>query len=385
MADLLVPPGPLAKGELWAVLEQAVHNPVYLTTGGIDSASYMRANPATSGKSPRDPFAEAGLTAGHAYTVLKTITATGGPRGQKVRLVQIRNPWANATEWSGDWSDKSDLWQQYPEVARQCGWTELQQVDDGIYWMSWRDTLQWFNGGGSCVIPKNSSHWRDVRWQGRLVDWQSEPDETGERTRSGLCEFVVELTLKKQCDQGICFSVYQPDTRGQDPKKKQSRKQAAVRICLLRRPPNIAGDEEANWEMLTENWSHPYEDPECAGGYNGEFMKIRDVMLQGAKELGDDGKQMVCPIPAGTHYYVVQGNPDEEDKALRTQQVTLCLHCPRGIGTVRTVQTTSKMHKSCAYEGMWGFLEDDPAPFSASAMQVDGKDVSADACQMLPL
>eukprot|EP00913_Durusdinium_trenchii_P010027 g9408.t1 len=52
-----------------------------------------------------------GLIKGHAYTVLSAYGDDG------VRIVQVRNPWGNEAEWTGDWSDQSALWEKHPEVA----------------------------------------------------------------------------------------------------------------------------------------------------------------------------------------------------------------------------------------------------------------------------
>lgn len=44
---------------------------------------------------------------GHAYSVtaVKTIQHARSGQGKTV-LIRIRNPWGNATEWNGPWSDK---------------------------------------------------------------------------------------------------------------------------------------------------------------------------------------------------------------------------------------------------------------------------------------
>lgn len=44
-----------------------------------------------------------GLVYGHAYAVLAAKEVEGH------KLVQVRNPWGR-TEWTGDWSDNSSLW-----------------------------------------------------------------------------------------------------------------------------------------------------------------------------------------------------------------------------------------------------------------------------------
>jgi hypothetical protein len=80
-----------------------------------------------------------GIVLGHAYTVVKTYTASNSGH----RLLAIRNPWACDTEWRGCFSD-ADLAANHPELLQElegelghdcCG-------DDGIFWMSIEDFVQ---------------------------------------------------------------------------------------------------------------------------------------------------------------------------------------------------------------------------------------------------
>lgn len=48
-----------------------------------------------------------GIAGGHAYSLLAGYEINY--RGQKVRLVKIRNPWGDK-EWMGRWSDNSNEW-----------------------------------------------------------------------------------------------------------------------------------------------------------------------------------------------------------------------------------------------------------------------------------
>lgn len=87
-----------------------------------------------------------GIVPGHAYTILQVysplLTLKSG-----IRLVKLRNPWYSynyyifiqiitfdnikliyynnfnrgAFEWNGDWSDKSDLWKQHPQIKFEMG------------------------------------------------------------------------------------------------------------------------------------------------------------------------------------------------------------------------------------------------------------------------
>lgn len=76
-----------------------------------------------------------GIVQGHAYTLLR-VELNVADSG--IDLVQARNPWGES-EWTGRWSDSSELWDAHPEVK-----AALQHVaeEDGMFWMEWRDFVQ---------------------------------------------------------------------------------------------------------------------------------------------------------------------------------------------------------------------------------------------------
>lgn len=53
----------------------------------------------------------ANLVDGHAYSLI-SVKELKTKAGKTVRLCLIRNPWGKK-EWSGDWSDKSELWDDF--------------------------------------------------------------------------------------------------------------------------------------------------------------------------------------------------------------------------------------------------------------------------------
>ena len=91
----------------------------------------------TGGKDEGTSTAQHGLVQGHAYSILdvREVSNTGGlfggSRGEKFRLIQLRNPWGSF-EWTGAWSDGSAEWNNYRKVAKKLKHAD---ADDGIFWM----------------------------------------------------------------------------------------------------------------------------------------------------------------------------------------------------------------------------------------------------------
>ncbi len=52
-----------------------------------------------------------GLIVGHAYSVtdVKAVEFLVGEKPRKIPLIRVRNPWGDAAEWKGAWSDKYSL------------------------------------------------------------------------------------------------------------------------------------------------------------------------------------------------------------------------------------------------------------------------------------
>uniref|UniRef100_A0A8B9DZ61 Calpain 9 n=1 Tax=Anser cygnoides TaxID=8845 RepID=A0A8B9DZ61_ANSCY len=96
----------------------------------------------------KTPF---GLIKGHAYSV--TGIDEVSYRGQKVRLIRIRNPWGQV-EWNGPWSDNSLEWRLVsPSEQKRLSQTAL---DDGEFWMKFEDFKVHFDKVEICNLTPDA-------------------------------------------------------------------------------------------------------------------------------------------------------------------------------------------------------------------------------------
>lgn len=77
-----------------------------------------------------------GIVKNHAYTLINAYEFNH--EGENVRLLQIRNPWAN-TEWTGAWSDEDSRWT--PELRKKFNHNS---ADDGLFFMPFDDFAKIF-------------------------------------------------------------------------------------------------------------------------------------------------------------------------------------------------------------------------------------------------
>jgi len=130
-----------------------------------------------------------GLIDGHAYSLIKACEIKT-ELGAIVRLVLIRNPWGKK-EWTGDWSDKSPLWDDFTKKQ-----INLEVKNDGCFWMSMKDYDDFFYITTMCFFM--SGYKEDTQ----ITDWH----------KSG--EFgIAKLTLNKDAEQAVCITVDQINCR----------------------------------------------------------------------------------------------------------------------------------------------------------------------------
>eukprot|EP00746_Dinoflagellata_sp_MGD_P009532 gnl/MRDRNA2_/MRDRNA2_119415_c0_seq1.p1 gnl/MRDRNA2_/MRDRNA2_119415_c0~~gnl/MRDRNA2_/MRDRNA2_119415_c0_seq1.p1 ORF type:complete len:479 (-),score=84.16 gnl/MRDRNA2_/MRDRNA2_119415_c0_seq1:69-1505(-) len=94
-----------------------------------------------------------GLVEMHAFSLLSV--ASVELDGKTEYMLLMRNPWGGKYEWKGDWSDKSDMWERYPQILEHL---QPQRVPDGMFWMARKDFLRYFNY--VCVCKKGMQEMR---------------------------------------------------------------------------------------------------------------------------------------------------------------------------------------------------------------------------------
>nr|XP_020025810.1 calpain-3 isoform X12 [Castor canadensis] len=161
-----------------------------------------------------------GLVKGHAYSVTGLEEALF--KGEKVRLVRLRNPWGQV-EWNGSWSDSWKDWSfvDKDEKAR----LQHQVTEDGEFWMSYDDFIyhftkleicnltadalesdklqtwtvsvnegRWVRGcsaGGCRNFP--DTFWTNPQYRLKLLEEDDDPDDS-----EVICSFLVALMQKNR-------------------------------------------------------------------------------------------------------------------------------------------------------------------------------------------
>ncbi|CAB1412814.1 unnamed protein product [Pleuronectes platessa] len=159
------------------------------------------------------------LVKGHAYSL--TGAAEVEYRGDKEKLIRVRNPWGQV-EWTGAWSDDSMNWRYISDEDRE---RLSHRSEDGEFWMSFTDFLRHYSrveicnltpdalsdeGVSKWALSKFEGSWRrgstaggcrnfpDTFWTNpQFVIKLDEEDDDPEDGEAG-CSFVVGLIQKNR-------------------------------------------------------------------------------------------------------------------------------------------------------------------------------------------
>ena len=117
---------------------QEISSTLFKTIQDASNENYIILADITETKNTNlDTLSKMGLITNHAYAVLGTAILKK-PNGNEIQLLKMKNIWGT-NEWIGDWSDQSLKWTQ--EFKKAVG---LQNKEDGVFWMSYDDYLQFY-------------------------------------------------------------------------------------------------------------------------------------------------------------------------------------------------------------------------------------------------
>lgn len=309
-----------------------------LATTARETPSTTGTATTTAGAAASSRPASRGIVSAMAYRVLHVRAING------FRLLQLYCPWAETT-WSGEWSPKSHLWEQYPDIAQAL---DARNSKPGSFWIPYSLFLQHFAAMHLCRrFPNSQSRLLEGAWN-RLSSggpyfeqsWSNNPRYRLSLTARGAVFINLSLPdtrfVTSDCDT-LAFHVIRGDYY---PIRFDKENLVAKTSYVITNSVSFDGvfDEGDYWiipstyvvgrmgkYMLRVFSSTPFVlRHEDIGMYWKQHEEERIVECSGEYQNGEDNLQLALTLPpgadppnvAGTKLLVRMHTPEDEQLSL---------------------------------------------------------------------
>lgn len=156
-------------GEIYET-KKAPDNLFAIMKKALDRGSMMGCSIDITSSAESEAKTSTGLVKGHAYSI--TGLEEVNFRGQKVKLIRVRNPWGQV-EWNGRWSDNSREW-DYIDKAEKSRILQ-NSTDDGEFWMEFEDFKRNYDKVEICNMTPDAlddntkRHWEVNVFEGNWI------------------------------------------------------------------------------------------------------------------------------------------------------------------------------------------------------------------------
>ncbi|XP_045616999.1 calpain-A isoform X2 [Procambarus clarkii] len=242
-----------------------------------------------------------GLVEGHAYTVSGVATISHEHLGL-VRLVRVRNPWASGAEWNGDWSDSDENWDGVP--VSQLNKLGRAQLEDGEFWMSFKDFCGHFEEVSICTIGPDFDNDGTIDHVGQVQaikgEWAEGSSAGGSRNDFDKFatnpQYLLTLTDPDMEEDGeskcsVLVAMMQEHRRSN---KQQAVKELQIGFVVYK-------TSHPERRLSSDYFQHNYEE-----GNSGVYINFREVLCR--MEL-EPGEYVIIPatfLPDCPGYFMVR-------------------------------------------------------------------------------
>ncbi|XP_034054520.1 calpain-1 catalytic subunit-like [Gymnodraco acuticeps] len=224
-----------------------------------------------------------GIVDAHAYSVTAVIETNS--RGSKVRLVRLFNPWGRK-EWTGNWSDKSDMWQSVsPDDREKC-----EDRNDGEFWMDLEDFCRHFSMLFICCENPNfidgdvNCQWQSQTYDGKWTAGRSAGGSLSNRSFETNPQYRMKVNIidkSEKEDKNIVLTLMQKPR--QENRKRQST--YPIGISVFKIPPGTTSGRlsinqlyQLQRQKDTQMYTYARELVEMHSMEPGEYLIVPSTM-----------------------------------------------------------------------------------------------------------